>query len=93
MHAGLRTSFLVSESGELSAWGLGGGLAGPGRVEALCSVKVRSLGGNAGLVAVATNAETDDEEFYTRDRTCVYISEDVPDGPFLEPRRFELGPR
>ena len=101
MHAYSDTSFVVSEAGELFAWGSGGqgGLAtgttehrrtGPARVEALRSVKVRSLGGLSGLVAVATNAETGHEEFYTWGRTCVFVSEDASD-PLLEPRRFELG--
>ena len=67
-------------------------LTGPGRVEALRSVKVRSLGGSSGLVAIATNAETGNEEYYTWDHTRVYISDDAP-GYLLEPRRFELGPR
>ena len=100
MHAGFQTSFVVSEAGELFAWGYGGQgglatgttehrLAGPGRVEALRSVKVRSLGGSDGLVAVATNAETGNEEYYTWGPSCVYISEDASDH-LLEPYRFEL---
>ena len=64
---------------------------GPGRVEALRSVKVRALGGVLGLVAVATNAETGNEEWYTWGDSCVYISEDSPES-LLAPRRFELGP-
>ena len=78
---------------------------GPGRVEALRSVKIHSLGGAFGLVAVAINAETGNEEFYTWGHTCVYISDeeeeedgddgryDDDDGILLEPRRFELGLR
>ena len=62
------------------------------RVEALRSVKVRSLGGTYGLVAVAANAETGNEEYYTWGETCVYISDDAP-RTLLELRRFELGPR
>jgi len=111
VHAGLNTSFVVSEAGELFAWGYGGqgGLAtgttdsrrtGLGRVEALRPAKVRSLGGSEGLVAVATNAETGNEEFYTWGITCAYISDDQPDSLFgaapdslLEPRRIQLGPR
>ena len=101
VHAGDSTSFVVSEAGELFAWsslhGYIGGLAtgttddrraGPERVEALRSVKVRSLGGTFGLVAVATNAETGNEEFYTWGGTCVYIRGGA--GILLEPRRFEL---
>ena len=100
VHAGENVSFVYSESGDLFTWGRGdhGCLAtgttdhrrtGLARVEALCSTKICSLGGSTGLVAVATNAETGDEEFYTWGRTCVYISDDAP-GELLEPRRFEL---
>ena len=60
------------------------------RVEALRSVKIHSLGGSKGIVAVATNAETGNEELYTWGNTCAYISEDQP-RHVLEPRRFELG--
>ena len=90
VHAGRYTSFVVSEAGEVFAWGFGGrgGLAtgttedrraGPGRVEALRSVEIRSLGGTPGLVAVATNAETGNEEYYTWGPTCAYISDDAPE--------------
>ena len=48
------------------------------------SVKVSSLGGTSGLIAVVTNAETGNEEFYTWGQTCVCS------GRLLEPRRFEL---
>ena len=103
VHAGRGSSFVVSEAGELFAWGFGsdGGLAmgttadrrtGPGRVEALRSAKIRSLGGSEGLVAVATNAETGNEEFYTWGPTCAYISDDQP-RPLLEPRRIQIGLR
>jgi len=60
---------------------------GPERVEALRSVKVCSLGAAIGLVAVATNAETGNEELYTWGKTCAYVSEDQP-LHLLEPRRF-----
>jgi len=85
---------------EFFAWdrGIYGGLAsgatadrrtGPGRVEALRSVNVRSLCGSSGHIVIATNAETGKEEFYTWGRTCVYNSEDIA-VDLLEPRRFEL---
>ena len=101
VHAGCGTSFVVSEAGELFAWGFGGqgGLAtgatearrtGPERVEALRSVKIRALGAALGLVAVATNAETGEEELYTWGPTCAYTSDDAPH-PLLEPRRIQLG--
>ena len=100
VNAGSCTSFVVSEAGELFTWGFGGQgclatgatdrRTGPGRVEALHSVKVHSLCGPTGLVAVATNIQTGHEEFYTWGRTCVFTSEDAPEF-LLEPRRFELG--
>ena len=99
VHAGDGTSFAVSGTGELFSWGAGfsGGLAtgtlkdrrtGPARVEAMRSV--RSFGGSTGLVAIATNAETGNEEFYTWGYTCAYISADQPEY-LLEPRRIQLG--
>jgi len=101
VHACTRTSFAVSEAGELFAWGFGGGgdlvtgtteyhLTIYERVEALRSVKIRSLGGVVGLVAVAINVETDDEEFYTWGATCVYTSKEDQETHRVKPRRFEL---
>ena len=94
VHAGNDTSFVVSEAGELFAWGDGGhgSLAtgtrddrrtSPGRVGALRSVKVRSLCGDEGLVASPLICNSDskiyDEEFYTRG--FMHISDDFSDDP------------
>ena len=62
----------------------------PEAVDSLEGANVLSLAGTIGIVAIATNAETGDEELYTWGRTPIYVSENQEDH-LMVPHRFELG--
>jgi len=106
VHAGCQTSFAITEAGELFSCGFGahGKLAtgtaghrrtGLGRVETLHNFKVCVICGSAGLLAVATNAHTGNEEYYTWGDTCANTIDVTSDRLFegrilFEPHRVKI---
>lgn len=106
VHASTYSSFAVTRTGELLAWGgaldgeLGSGSiehrrTGPARIEALSGVRIGALGGFSNSFVAATSDETGAELYYTWGQTCAYVSGHQQSSPLyeplLEPTLFALG--